>query len=101
MSKKTELLDKLESFLIENKSIKTETFKEIYPFLNDIRKQLTLTDVVERLPIGTVVTIKNDKNFFNIAGTKMTITGYCDYNQAPIGYKCDNKGIFLIEDFVR
>lgn len=50
MSKKTELVDKLEAFLIENKSIKTEVFREIYPFLNDIRKQLTLTDVGCSLP---------------------------------------------------
>lgn len=46
MSKKTELVDKLEAFLIENKSIKTETFKEIYPFLNDIRKQLSICNVL-------------------------------------------------------
>jgi len=41
MKDKTEVVDKLERFLIDNKDIKLETLKEIYPFLNDIKKQLS------------------------------------------------------------
>jgi len=42
MKDKTEVVDKLERFLIDNKDIKLETLKEIYPFLNDIKKQLSI-----------------------------------------------------------
>jgi hypothetical protein len=48
MNDKTEVVDKLERFLIENKNIKLETLKEIYPFLNDIRKQLSIHVVIKR-----------------------------------------------------
>jgi len=64
-------------------------------------EQLILSGVVTRLPIGTEITIINKESFKEDAGTKKTITGHCDYLDKPVGYLCDDEGIFLIEDFVR
>ena len=49
MNNKTEVVDKLERFLIDNKSIKLETMKEIYPFLKEIKEQLSIHVVSKRL----------------------------------------------------
>jgi Na+-translocating ferredoxin:NAD+ oxidoreductase RnfC subunit len=42
MKNETETVDKLERFLIDNKKIDLETLKEIYPFLSEIKKQLSI-----------------------------------------------------------
>ena len=53
-----------------------------------------------RLPIGSKVTIIDDKeNFGTNANKEKTITGYTDYEKKPIGYLLDGEGIFLNEDF--
>lgn len=77
MSKKTELVDKLEAFLIENKSIKTETLKEIYPFLNDIRKQLTLTDVSQCACTSEETTGTTTVKCCNVCGKPAEIFWHC------------------------
>jgi len=55
------------------------------------------------LPIGTIVTIKNDPKAQGLdAGLKKKITGYKEYNNNTVGgYECDNNvnAIYLIGDF--
>ena len=80
--------------------------KEMFSEIEEVYKesqaeQLILSGVVTRLPIGTEITIINKESFKEDAGTKKTITGHCDYLDKPVGYLCDDEGIFLIEDFVR
>ena len=61
-------------------------------------KQLPIHGVIERLPIGTEVTIIDHEDWGEQRGTKKTITGYTDFGKKQ-GYLLDGVGIYLIEDF--
>ena len=73
-------------------------FTELGKIINE--QYLTLTDVVERLPIGTEVTIIDHEDWGEQRNTKKTITGHTDFGKVQ-GYLLDGNGIYLIEDFVR
>tara|TARA_B110000046_G_scaffold172374_1_gene194092 strand:+ start:2031 stop:2333 length:303 start_codon:yes stop_codon:yes gene_type:complete len=66
----------------------------------DRAKQLTLTDVVERLPVGEVIKLIDSEDFKGYTG-ELKITGHCSYMDENVGYLVNGEGIFLIEDFVR
>ena len=62
------------------------------------QKQLPIHGVIERLPIGTEVTIIDQEDWGEQRGTKKTITGYTDFGKKQ-GYLLDGVGIYLAEDF--
>ena len=63
---------------------------------------LTIACVSDLLPIGTTVTIENDKSEWGSkAGKELKITGYCAWKDDPKGgYEVDGEGIYLREDFI-
>ena len=65
-----------------------------------LKKQLTLTDVVERLPVGEVIKLIDSEDFKGYTG-ELKITGHCSYMGKKVGHLVNGEGIFLIEDFVR
>lgn len=67
----------------------------------EMKQELALTSVGSRLPIGTEITIVDKPIWGALRGSKKVITGYCDYMGEPLGYMCDDEGIFLIGDFER
>ena len=71
--------------------------------LKDVVKKLTIPDIAERLPIGTVVRLIDDEGFKDFKGFtgELKITGHCSYMGKNVGYLVNEEGIFLIEDFVR
>mgnify|MGYP003673952274 CR=1 FL=1 len=63
-------------------------------------KQLNLTNVVERLPIGEIIKLIDNEYFKGFTG-ELKITGHCSYMGKKVGHLVNGEGIFLIEDFVR
>jgi len=63
-------------------------------------KLLGLHFVIGLLPVGTEVTIKNDKEEWGEkAGTKRIITKHVKWKTDEMGYELDGEGIYLNEDF--
>ncbi len=60
--------------------------------------KLHIHGVIERLPIGTEVTIIDHEDWGEQRGTKKTITDYIDFGKKQ-GYLLDGVGIYLAEDF--
>tara|TARA_Y100000385_G_scaffold147168_1_gene152764 strand:- start:381 stop:680 length:300 start_codon:yes stop_codon:yes gene_type:complete len=73
--------------------------KDLTDLINERLKQLTLTNVIKRLPIGTKVNIVNKPEWGDEAGKEKTITGHCKYFGKDTGYLLDEEGIYLREDF--
>ena len=63
-------------------------------------KQCDIHVVVERLPIGTEVTLVESEEMSCYSNRKTKITGYTTYLDKQ-AYTTGLQGIFLIEDFVR
>jgi hypothetical protein len=64
------------------------------------KKALNIQGVVERLPIGTEVTLVESEEMSYYSNRKTKITGYTTYLDKQ-AYTTELQGIFLIEDFVR
>ena len=64
------------------------------------KKQCDIHVVVERLPIGTEVTLVESEEMSYYSNKQTKITGYTTYLD-KLAYTTGLQGIFLIEDFVR
>jgi hypothetical protein len=85
------------SEVLEKRGYKNEDLiNEIEQIYN--KQQLPIHGVIERLPIGTEVTIIDHEDWGEQRNTKKTITGYTDFGKKQ-GYLLDGVGIYLIEDF--
>ena len=94
--------DKLQAEIIKTWGefgVHNEVFQAMRKKISD-KEQLTLTDVVERLPVGEVIKLIDSEDFKGYTG-ELKITGHCSYMDENVGYLVNGEGIFLIEDFVR